>query len=89
MWVLVVAYADNKDPVEEVDKFVAAYHNTPHSTTGEKPSKLLFNHEVNTKLPRFPKVSAAKHHNEARRQDREKGERMKRQYNDKHRTRTV
>ena len=31
-----MAYAENKDPVEEVDKLVAAYQNTSHNLTGKK-----------------------------------------------------
>ena len=49
--VLHAAFAEGKDEVEEVHKYVANYRNTPHSITGEKPTKLLFNRDVKTKLP--------------------------------------
>ena len=55
--------------MEEVDKLVASYRNTPHSVTGKKPSKLMFNHVIDTKLPRFPSVSRRRHHQEARKRD--------------------
>ena len=31
---ILAAYAEKKDPVDEVDKVVAAYRNTPHTVTG-------------------------------------------------------
>ena len=40
---ILTTYAEKKDLVEEVDKLVTAYRNTPHSVTGQKPSKLMFN----------------------------------------------
>ena len=49
---ILAAYADRKDPVEEVDKVVSAYRNTPHTVTKVKPSKLMFNRDIATKLPR-------------------------------------
>ena len=85
--VLHAAYAEDKDPEEEVNKFVAAYRNTPHSSTGEKPSKLLFGRDVATKLPRFQKTPAGKHHQSARKMEKEKKDEMKRQYDRKHRVR--
>ena len=51
--VILAAYAEKKDPYEGVQKYVTAYRNTPHSTTGEKPSKLMFGRDVITKLPRL------------------------------------
>ena len=35
-------------------ELVAAYRNTPHTVTGVKPSKLMFNMDIDTNLPRFP-----------------------------------
>ena len=86
---ILTVYADRKDPVEEVDKLVAAYRNTPHSVTGIKPSKLMFNRDVSTKLPRFPTTSRGKHHQEARERDKAAKELMKERYDAKHRTKLV
>ena len=46
-----MAYAEKKDPEEEVQKYVATYRNMPHSTIGKKISKLLFGRDVAAKLP--------------------------------------
>lgn len=40
-----------QDPEEEVDKYVAVYRNTPHSVTGEKRSKLMFNRDEVAQTP--------------------------------------
>ena len=86
---ILTAYAENKDPVEEVDKVVAAYWNTSHLVTGQKPSKLMFNREVTTKLPRFTTASRGQHHREARQSNWEAKLEMKKQYDKKHRTKLV
>ena len=67
--VIWAAQTDGKDAMEEMDKYVASYRNTPHSTTGEKPNNLMFNREVQTKLPSFPTKSKGKHHQEAWKRD--------------------
>ena len=33
--------AENKDPKEEITKFLLAYRNTPHSSTGQPPASLI------------------------------------------------
>ena len=76
-----MAYAAKLDPVEEVNKLVASYRNTPHSVIGQKPSKLMFN--------RLSSTSKGKHHKEARRNDREAKRKMKERYDRKHQTRVV
>ena len=81
---ILTAYIENKDPIEEVDKLVASYRNTPHSAT-----KLMFNREVNTKLPRFTTTSRGRHHEKARRNDKMAKLETKRRYDAKHRTRLV
>ena len=86
---ILAAYADRKDPVEEVDKVVSAYRNTPHTVTKVKPSKLMFNRDIATKLPRFTSSPRGRHHTEARANDKEAKELMKDRYDTKHRTRLV
>merc|ERR1712030_226932 len=86
---ILMAYADKKDPLEEVDKLVASYRNTPHSVTGEKPYKLMHNRDIRTKLPSFRSVSRGKHHREAREKDREAKLQMKERYDAKNRTKQV
>ena len=84
---ILTAYAEKKDLIEEVDKVVAAYRNTPHSVTKVKPSLLMFNRVIVTKLPRFTAASRGKHHREARTKDKSAKEEMT--YDRKHRTKTV
>ena len=85
--VILAAYTAGHDPKEEIDKYVAAYGNTPHTTTGEKPSKLMFNRDIETKLLRIPTTSRGRHHERARKKDREAKEKAKGYYDAKHRTR--
>ena len=68
---------------------MAAYRNTPHSVTEVKPSLLMFNRDITTKLPRFTTAPRGKHHQQARSNDKRAKEEMKRSYDKKHRTRTV
>ena len=86
---ILAAYIENKDPVEEVDKLVFAYRNTQHTVTGQNPTKLAFNREVKTKLPRFTKASRGQHHKQAREKNWEAKIEMKRRYDTKHQTREV
>ena len=41
--VIHAAYSEGRDPEDEVEKYVAAYGNTPHSVTGKTPNLLMFN----------------------------------------------
>ena len=75
---ILTAYAEKKDPIEEVDKMVAAYRNTPHTVTKVKPSLLMFNRDISTKLPRFTKTPRGRHHTEAKKNNREAKKEMKR-----------
>ena len=86
---ILTAYAERKDPVEEVDKLVAAYRNTPHTVTEVKPSMLMFNRDISTKLPRFTATPKGRHHRKARQKDSRAKTQMKQDYDRKHRTRTV
>ena len=66
---------------------MAAYRNTPHTTTGEKPSKLMFGRDVQTKLPRDKSPLKGKHHEEARKKEEEAKMIMKTKYDKKKRVR--
>ena len=83
--VLHAAYADGQDPEEEV----ATYRSTPHTVTGFTPNKLMFNHEIGTKLPSLPTKSQVKHHKEARKRDQKTKEKTKVAHDKKHRARQV
>ena len=61
------AIAEGKDPKKAVWKFTYAYRNTPHSTTGEKSSKLFFNRDINEKILAPTKKQTGPHHEKARR----------------------
>lgn len=86
---ILAAYIENKDPVEEVDKLVFAYRNTPLTVTGLNPTKLAFNREVKTKLPRFTKASRGQHHKQVREKNWEAKIEMQRRYDMIHQTREV
>ena len=87
--VIHTAYNEGADVEEAVDKYMAAYRNTPHTTTGQKPSKLMWNKDIKTKLPSLPTKSTGKHHKEARKRDQKEKDKMVERYNTKHRTRQV
>ena len=40
--VIHAATVERKDPKTEVNRYIMAYRNTPHTTTGRKPSELMF-----------------------------------------------
>ena len=84
--VIHTAYNERADIKEAVDKYMAAYRNMPHTTTGQKPSKLMWNKDIKTKLPSLPTKSTGKHHKEARKRDQKKKDKMVERYNTKHRT---
>lgn len=67
---------------EEVNKYVAAYRSTPDTMTGQTPNVLMFNREIDTKLPLIPVKLQGKHHKEARQKDKEA---TKVRYDRKHR----
>ena len=52
--VIHTTYADGQVPEEEVNKYIASYMSTPHSVTGQTPNKLMFNREIDSKLPGIP-----------------------------------
>ena len=80
--VIHAATAEGKDPKKAVKEFTFAYRNTPHSTTGEKPSKLFFNRDLKDKIPSIPKTTKGKHHENARKKIKESKEKS-REYTDK------
>ena len=63
------AMAERRQPQEVLDELIISYRNTPYATTSEKPSKLLFNRNLQTKLPGYPDKPSGKHHQDARLRD--------------------
>ncbi|VDI20257.1 Hypothetical predicted protein, partial [Mytilus galloprovincialis] len=49
------AEVERKSWKQSMYRFLRQYRNTPHSSTGVNPFKLLFGRETNTKLPSIPK----------------------------------
>jgi hypothetical protein len=48
-----IAHTQGKDWKDELYKSLLSYRTTPHETTGETPSKLLFSREIRSKLPEY------------------------------------
>ena len=48
---LKIAHAEQKNWNIELQRFLLAYRTTPHTTTGESPSNLLFGRDIRSKLP--------------------------------------
>ena len=71
--------AINKDHYwkHELDTFLLSYRNTPHCTTGETPSFLLFSRTVRDKLPTVPGTEEVSRHNDAVKGNRAQKEKMK------------
>ena len=70
------AMAEKKDPKLEIERRLMQYRNTPHPSTGKKPSELMFNRMVHTRLPTVRKPISTKAVQEAREKDQQ--ERLKR-----------
>ena len=73
---LKAAKLDGRPWKQELSRFLLHYRTTPHCTTGVPPSELLFNRQVQGKLPILQKRNLVDRHNEAREKE---GERQ--QYN--------
>ena len=84
-----MAYAEGVDPEEALDLYVSAYQNTPHSATGEKPSKLMFGRDIQTKLPQVTTPSTGDHHDRARTKNEEYKKKTKERYDKKRRVKEV
>ena len=78
------ALAEKKNPKEEISKFLINYRNTPHSSTKKKPSELMMNRTVRTKLPVLIKPPRGELHLTAQANDRAAKAKHK-EYGDKHR----
>ena len=50
---------------DELDTFLLSYRNTPHCTTGETPSFLLFSRTVRDKLPTVAGTEDVSRHDDA------------------------
>ena len=61
----------------ELDTFLLSYRNTPHCTTGETPSFLLFSRTVKDKLPTVPGTEDVSRHEDAVKRNRAQKEKMK------------
>ena len=70
-------------------KYVVAYRNMPHSSTEEKPSRLMFSRDVRTKLLQHVKVPEDQHHKDARKCETVAKVKMKRCFDKKKKTKLV
>jgi hypothetical protein len=65
---LKAAKLDGRPWKQELSRFLLHYRTTLHCTTGVPPSELLFNRQVQGKLPILQKRNLVNRHNEAREQ---------------------
>ena len=72
--ILKIANLEKKPRSQEVNKFLMAYRNTTHPSTGSTPSKLMFGREMKTKIP---ELSTDYHNDHAKDTDAENKTRMK------------
>ena len=63
--------AENKDPKEEITKFLLAYRNTPHNSTGQTPASLMMERKIRTKLPTIISPPTSARHQSAQQKDKE------------------
>ena len=71
------AKIERKDPKTEMTKFLRNYWNTPHSSTGKKPSELVMNKDVRTNVSMLISAVTKKTHREAKENDRDARRRSK------------
>ena len=71
------AINESRNWKHELDTFLLSYRNTPHCTTGETPSFLLFSMTVRDKLPTVPGTEDASRHDDAVKRNRAQKEKMK------------
>ena len=81
--------AEGRKPEQVLNELIMSYRNTPHAATGEKPSKLLFNRDISTKLPNYTTRPRHKHNKEAERNDKIAKERQKEYYDKRKRVTNV
>ena len=76
--------AEKKKPKEEIYRFLLNYRNTPHSSTGFTPSRLLMGRVIKTKLPALIPKPKTKEHRRAQENNKE-AKRKAKEYADKRR----
>jgi hypothetical protein len=88
--VLKIAKLSKRDPEMVLSKFLAAYHDTPHTATGVAPNMLLFGHARTSGLPIIESLQEQNRqtcHREARERYRAYVDQMKLRYDEQMRTR--
>lgn len=84
LWPEANSQAENQNWRKELHKFLLNNWGTPHSTTGFAPAKLLFNCDINTKLPTIVRENKSIIHTEFVKRDAEAKERMKSNADNRH-----
>ena len=80
------AVANKKDPKRVVQSYLMAYRATPHTVTGKSPAALLFNRNIQTKLPRALQEDLGKDDGEVRARHSKEKEKQKMYYDRRKRT---
>ena len=76
--------SEDKDPKEEITKFLLMYRNTPHSSTGQSPASLMMERKIKTKLPTIIAPPTSARHQQAQEKDSQSKAKHK-AYADRHR----
>ena len=71
------AVIDQRNWRKELNRFLLNYRATPHSTTQLSPARLLFNRDINTKLPQITTECTSDIHEQLVRRDFSEKGRMK------------
>ena len=52
-----ISLIENKNPQQDINKFLHEYRTTLHTTTGIPPARVLFNRPFKTRLPEHPEAA--------------------------------
>ena len=85
--VIRTSFVEGKSWKQEINAFLRCYRNTPHTTTGQIPSKLLLHRDIKTTIPSISEITNSPQSDEVRSRDDKAKQRMKSYYDRKHNAR--
>lgn len=54
---LQISQLENRDWIQDMEKYLLMYRSTPHSVTGKSPAEMMFNRNIRDKLPAMPAIA--------------------------------